>query len=353
MEKDIKIPYHVSPRPGAEYFLRVSFYLATDKLWAQKGFEVASQQFELPVSPIPAKQPEHRGYVTVSDSAGRIVVKGMEFSMAFDKTKGIISNLEKDGVSLLRPEGGPMLHLWRAPHQIDDMWAYRVWMEYGLNALTWVADEVKYTQVSQEEVDISATLTGTGKENFYVHHKVVYAIHGSGLIDVINNVDFSKPGVILARMGVRMFLNKDLDRFDYLGRGPMENYADRKQGFDVGHYSSTVNRQLTPYEKPMECGNHEDTRWASLRAESGVGITVGQDTALLQVSALPYSDEELDKAEYRIDLPPSKATVLCISQKTLGVGSNGCGPQPLEPYLVYAKPTSFSYQIHLSSGNGQ
>ena len=349
MEKDIQIPFHVSPRPGAEYFLRVSFYLATDVLWAPKGFEVASQQFELPVPAMAVKQPEHQGNLTVSDSAGGIVVKGSGFAMTFDKAKGIISNLVKDGVSILRPDGGPMLHLWRAPHQIDDMWAYRGWMEYGLNTLTWVADEVKYTQVSPVEVDISATLTGTGKENFYVHHRVVYAVHGSGVINVTNKVDFSKEGIILARMGVRMFLNKDLDRFDYLGRGPMENYADRKQGFDVGHYASTVSRQLTPYEKPMECGNHEDTRWARVRAEGGVGITVGQDTALLQVSALPYSDEELDKAEYRIDLPASKATVLCISQKTLGVGSNGCGPQPLEPYLVYAKPTSFSYQINLGS----
>ncbi len=346
-EKDIKIPFRVSPRPGAEYFLRICFYLTTDELWAPKGFEVASQQFELPISPMTAKQPEHRRYLTVSDSAGRIVVKGSDFVLAFDKTKGIISNLEKDGVRLLRPEGGPMLHLWRAPHQIDDMWAYRGWKEYGLDALSWVAEEVKYTQISPEEVDISATLTGTGKEGFYVHHRVVYAVHGSGQINVTNKVDFSKPGVILARLGVRMFLNKDLDRFDYLGRGPMENYADRKQGFDVGHYSSAVSRQLTPYAKPMECGNHEDTRWASLRAESGVGLTVAQDTSLLQVSALPYSDEELEKAEYRIDLPPSKATVLCVSQQTLGVGSNGCGPQPLEPYLVYAKPATFSYQINV------
>jgi beta-galactosidase len=127
----------------------------------------------------------------------------------------------------------------------------------------------------------------------------------------------------------------------------MENYADRKQGFDVGHYISTVKAQLTPYEKPMECGNHEDVRWAGLSRADGAGLEVAADTSLLQVSALPYSDEEMENVEYKIDLPPSNGTVLCISHKTLGVGSNGCGPRPQEPYLVYAKPTTFTYRILL------
>jgi beta-galactosidase len=127
----------------------------------------------------------------------------------------------------------------------------------------------------------------------------------------------------------------------------MENYADRKQGFDVGHYSSSVAQQLTPYEKPMEAGNHEDVRWAQLKTEKGLGIKLKRDTDLLQVSALPYSDEEMEHVEYRIDLPKSKSTVLCISHKTLGVGSNGCGPRPLDPYKVFAEPTTFSYLIQL------
>jgi len=97
----------------------------------------------------------------------------------------------------------------------------------------------------------------------------------------------------------------------------------------------------------MECGNHEDVRWANVTPGKGLGITIKQDTSLMQVSALPYSDEELENVEYKIDLPKSKGTVLCISHKTLGVGSNGCGPRPLEPYLVYAQPSTFIYRIQL------
>ena len=128
----------------------------------------------------------------------------------------------------------------------------------------------------------------------------------------------------------------------------MENYADRKQGSDVGHYASSVQQQMTPYEKPMDCGNHEDVRWAHLTSAKGAGLSVTSDTALMQVSALPYSDEEMEPVEYKIDLPKSKGTVLVISHQTLGVGSNGCGPRPLEAYRVYAKPTNFSYQIRLN-----
>ncbi|MCR8557247.1 DUF4981 domain-containing protein [Mucilaginibacter sp. BJC16-A38] len=346
-EKDIKIPYNVKPKPGAEYFLRVSFDLANDQVWAPKGFEIAAQQIELPLSVPAVEDKGNGGDLTLTDSKDNITIKGTDFSLEFNKAKGTFSKIEKDGENVLKDNGGPMLHLWRAPHRIDDMWAYRGWEENGLRNIKWVVNDVKSNQVSAGVVEVKVSLTGTGKRNFTVHHDVVYTISGNGVINAENKVSFSDPTLILARLGVRMFLNKDLDQFDYLGRGPMENYADRKKGFDVGHYFSSVSQQLTPYEKPMECGNHEDVRWASVTSSKGLGISVKQDTALMQVSALPYSDEEMEPVEYKIDLPKSTGTVLCISNKTLGVGSNGCGPRPLEPYLVYAKPAIFSYKLEL------
>ncbi|OGX82097.1 glycoside hydrolase family 2 TIM barrel-domain containing protein [Hymenobacter coccineus] len=347
-EKSLTIPYQVKAKPGALYFARVSFALAADQRWAKKGYEVAEQQFELPVAVPAAPAPAPAGSVTLTDSKDNIKVSGPDFACDFNKAKGTFTQLEKGGESLLQANGGPMLHLWRAPHQKDDIWAYENWEKNGLKNLTWTTDNVSSRQVSPTAVEIKASLTGTGQQGFVVHHQVVYTINGAGLINVANNVTFSDPKLILARIGVRMQLAKDLNRFDYLGRGPMENYGDRKSGYDVGHYASSVSQQMTPYEKPMECGNHEDVRWANLTSAKGVELTVRADTALMQVSALPYTDEEMDPVEYKIDLPASKGTVLCLSHKTLGVGSNGCGPRPLEPYMVYAKPTTFSYQLQLS-----
>jgi beta-galactosidase len=342
-EKEIKIPYEITPKPGVEYFLRVSFNLAKDNVWAKKGFEVAWQQFELGM-PLPAVEKLSGGNFTLNDSKDLITVKGIDFNLEFDKTKGTFIKMEADGENILQENGGPMLHLWRAAHQNDDVRYNRNWEKNGLKTISWVVNEVKSTQLSSGEVEIKVSLTGTGKENFTVNHNVVYTINGKGEIKAVNDVNFSDPNLILAKIGVRMFLNKDLDKFEYMGRGPMENYINRKTASDVGHYFSTVKEQLTPYEKPVECGNHEDVRWASITSENGLGITVKKDTALIQVAVLPYSDEEMENVEYKIDLPKSKGTVLNIGHKTLGVWSR-C--KMLESNLVYSTPATFTYQLQL------
>lgn len=348
-EKEIKIPLDIFYKPGSEYFLRISFALAEDELWANKDYEVASQQFELPVNTPPVLQHIPEGNLSVKNNRNSIQLIGNNFKIEFDKNKGTFSKIEKNGKNLLQENGGPLLHLWRAPHRKDDMWAYENWEKYGLKSIKWVVSDIKTQKISGGSFEIKATLTGTGKENFKVVHRVFYTINGNGTIKVTNDISFNDPKLILGRIGVRMFLNKDLDQFDYLGRGPMENYPDRKSGFDVGHYYSTVKEQMTPYEKPMESGNHEDVRWANLKSQNGLGLTIKQGDDLLQVAALPYSDEEMENVEYKIDLPQSKGTVLCVSHKTLGVGFWGCGPKPLEQYMVYAKATSFNYEIDLNS----
>lgn len=345
-EQDVKIPYHITPKPGAEYFLRVSFDLKNDEIWAKKGFEVAAQQLELPFAE-PAIKEALKRELAYSDSNNVIDISCSGFSLVFDKSKGTFTTMKADGDELLRENGGPMLHLWRAPHQKDDIWAYKDWVKYGLKNINWVVDKLSSQRLSTDEAEISVSLTGTGKEGFVVHHEVVYTINSNGLINVLNHVNFSNTPIVLARIGVRMLLAKSLNKFDYIGRGPMENYADRKQGSDVGHYASSVAQQLTPYEKPMECGNHEDIRWARLLSDKGCGLVIKKDSAFLQVSALPYSDEEMDPVEYREDLPKSSGTVLCVSHKTLGVGSNGCGPRPVKQCRAYAEPATFSYQIQL------
>jgi beta-galactosidase len=108
-----------------------------------------------------------------------------------------------------------------------------------------------------------------------------------------------------------------------------------------------VQQQLTPYAKPMEAGNHQDVRWAALTGEGMPGLLAQSAGTYLQVSALPYSDEELDSHEYSVDLPASDKTVLTLSTKTLGVGSASCGPRPLNPYIVWSDPTRFSYVLQI------
>jgi len=347
----ITIPYKTesSGFTQDEYFLRISFSLADDKVWAKKGFEMVSAQFKVPVSFTaeikPAIQP-----VSMNQSDREVVVTGSGFRIVFDKAAGTFSSLELGGRNMLLKDGGPRLHLWRAPHRNDDMWADKGWVTSGLRDLKWTVQSVTVEQKSPSSAEIIVKLTGQGTANFTVSHDVVYTITGDGVITAVNNFSSTNPQMAIAHLGVRLVLDKQFDQAAYFGRGPMENYADRKRGFDVGLYKSTVSGQLTPYEKPMESGNHEDVRWASVTNKIGQGLMALCDATFLQVSMLPYSDEEMDKVEYRIDLPQSTSTVFCINHATLGVGTAGCGPRPLPQYTVYAGPAVFTYRLKLLAG---
>jgi beta-galactosidase len=338
----------LTPKPGAEYDLRVSFTLAKRELWAKAGYEVAAAQLKLPLQAPPvAAANEKMKPLILDDSSTEITISGHGFWVVFDKASGSISQLAHGQVNLLTAGGGPRLHLWRAPHRNDDMWAYRDWQNSGLENLAFRTATIRASQAGPATVQVEAVLKAEGKRGFSVTHSALYTVYGDGSIAVDNAVTPEGRRIPLARLGVRLLLNPGLDQFTYLGRGPMENYADRKRGFDLGLYRSSVREQMTPYAKPMECGNHEDVRWAALSGSGLPTLMAQADGGSLQASALPYTDEVMTPIEYTIDLPGSTNTVLVLAARTLGVGSNGCGPRPLDPYIVWSEPAAFSYVLRL------
>lgn len=342
-EKTVKVPFK-QPLASAEYLLNISFVSRNATLWAEKGFEVATQQLPITNPVMPAAS--LAGAPQWSSDSNGVHIQLKDWQLLFDTHTGAFTKMDKNNQPLLLPGGGPSLILWRAPHRNDDMWADKEWQKYGLKNLHWTAG-IPVVKDSANALCIAVTLTGTGKEDFHLQHHVLYMIDKSGIIRAYNHVDFSKTDVPLGRVGVRMLFNRQLDQFQYYGRGPMENYGDRKSGAEAGIYSSTVYKQLTPYEKPMEAGNHEDVRWAALSTGTQPVLKVQRLNNWLQVSALPYKDEDLEPTEYRIDLPPVNATVLCVSGYTMGVGSNSCGPVPLPPYLLQSAPADFAYELIL------
>ena len=339
----------IQAKPGVEYFLRVSFKLANDELWAKAGHEIAWQQFKLPAaSPAPVADVAAMKPVTLKQDGTSIDVSGAGFAVKFDKATGFISSLERDGKNTLAANGGPRLHLWRAAHRTDDMWAFNDWKRYGLIDPQWKVVNLSSQQVGPAAVRVTASLELAGSGGFRISHTAAYTIFGDGSVAVDNSVIPSGKKIPLARLGVRLLLDPRLDQFTYLGRGPMENYADRKRGFDVGLYASTVRGNMTPYAKPMENGNHEDVRWAAV---SGKGLPAlmaqAESGGVLQAGVLPYTDEQMDPVEYTVDLQPSAASVLVLAARTTGVGSNGCGPRPADEYIVWSSPATFSYVLRI------
>lgn len=334
-------------KPGAQYDLRISFTLNQNELWAKAGYEIAAEQLTLPIQ-LPALVENAAGMagLHLEEADNTMTVSGKGFSVIFDKSTGMVMQLVRDEQNLLIAGGGPKLNLWRAPHQKDDMWAYKDWHNHGLDDLKWSLIHINAVQVSDSSVRVEASVKANGNK-FNVIHSATYTVYGDGSIAVDNTVLPQGEKIPLARMGVRMQLDKSFDEFAYLGRGPMENYSDRKRGSDIGLYVSTVSEQLTPYAKPMECGNHENVRWAALTGKNLSTLMVQADGSDLQVSALPYTDEVMTPVEYSIDLPESVSTVLNVATRTLGVGSNGCGPRPLDPYMLWSTPETFSYVVRL------
>jgi beta-galactosidase len=341
------IPYKIEqPKAGAEYFLRVSYKQKEKTLWADKGFEVASSQFKLPLNTPPVFEVASKLPVKMTQDAQSVTISGNGFTVGFDKKTGFMTSLINNGTNLFTADGSPKLHLWRASHRNDDDWAYRQWEKFGVNILQYTLVDFKVEVADNYSVKVVSTTKADGKEGFGVYHTATYLVKGDGSIKIDNHVQFVGFRINLARIGVRMSLDKRLDRMAYFGRGPAENYSDRKSASDVGFYELGVNEQYE-YEKPMERGNHEEVRWAKLSGKNIPSMMVLSDEKLMQVGALPHTDEQMYPVEYKIDLPASTATVLCVSTKTLGVGSASCGPQPLEEFKVPAEPTSFSYTIKL------
>jgi beta-galactosidase len=334
------------PKAGAEYFLRVSYTLKEKAIWADKGYEVATEQFKLPVGTPPIAETKVIGLLKMVQKDQTITITGKGFSVGFDKKSGFMNQLSQQGTELLATGGAPKLHLWRASHRNDDDWAYRIWERYGITSLQFYPVELKIETINKNTVKIVSTTKADGKDGFGVYHTASYLIKGDGTIQIDNKVQFVGFRVNLARIGVRMLLDKRLDRITFFGRGPFENYADRKSSAEVGLYNLGINEQYE-YEKPMERGNHEEVRWAKIYGKDMPGILIQSDEKLMQFAALPHTDEQMYPVEYKIDLPVSTSTVVCVSTKTLGVGSASCGPQPLERFKVYSDQTSFTYTLNL------
>ena len=344
---EANIPYKIEhPKTGAEYFLRISYKLKDKALWADKGFEVATEQFRLPINTPPVIETKVTQPVKLVQNSQSAIISGKDFSVSFDKKTGFMSQVTKNGIDMLVADGAPKLHLWRASHRNDDDWAYQQWQKFGVNALQYSLVDFKVEIIDNASVKVTSTTKADGKQGFGVYHTATYLVKGDGTIKVDNQLQFVGFRINLARIGVRMLLDKKLDRMTFLGRGPFENYSDRKSSAEVGIYELGVNEQYE-YEKPMERGNHEDVRWAKLSGKDMPSLMIQSDEKLMQVAALPHTDEQMHPVEYKIDLPASTSTVFCISTKTLGVGSASCGPRPLEKFQVFAEPTSFSYTIKL------
>ena len=332
------------PVPGATYWLDLNFVLAEETSWAPRGYQVASDQFELPLkAPAAVLSLASMPSLAVHETGTEIAIRGEEFLVRFDRHSGTIDDWLCQGTPLLA--AGPRVQLWRAPTD-NDRWIKEEWKSAGYDRLRHRIRRVEVVDVSREtariEVDVRLGADSL-RPNFDASY--AYTLYGSGdvLIDtVLTPLRDGLPN--LPRVGLEMRLPSGFDFFSWYGRGPHESYADRQDSAPVGVYAGTVQEQYVPCIYPQENGNKADTRWAAVTNLRGQGL-LAMAMPLLNVSAHHYSVEDLTASKHTYELTRLDETVLHLDHAQAGLGSNSCGPRPLPQYLIQSGEIRFSVRL--------
>jgi beta-galactosidase len=186
----------------------------------------------------------------------------------------------------------------------------------------------------------------------YAYLDINYQLNGEGIIKVTESMraDSSQKEPMMFKFGMQMMLPKEYSQMEWYGRGPSENYWDRKDAAFVGVYNQTVDQQFHPYVRPQETGNKTDVRWVKLTDDKGRGLMIQGDT-VLNISARHFLDKDLDEGlekhnHHSGELKQRDLTTLSIDLEQTGVGGiNSWGTWPLKQYRMEYKDYSYSFMI--------
>ena len=343
-EQELVIPFQrPSLEPGTEYWLKVSFSLAKDTLWAKRGHVMAWDQFQIPfdVPPAPRLRVAAMPELKLHESPDAMTIEGKDFTLIVGRKSGAIESFKFGGKELIANPLAP--NFWRVLTDNDvgnDMpLRQSVWRNAGEQHRV---KKVEAKQVSPREVRVVVEATLPPGDSAY---SSTYTVYGSGDVIVESSIQPHGELIDLPRFGMQMAVPGEFSTMTWYGRGPQETYWDRKTGAAVGVYSGPVERQSHMYVRPQENGNKTDVRWMALTNEAGAGLlAVGMP--LLSVSAWPYTMAELEKAKHPFDIPKGEIITVNLDYKQMGVGGDDAwGAKPHPQYTLPAKPYSYRFRL--------
>ncbi len=338
------------PLEAKEFHLDVVFSLRRPVNWAEAGHVMASAQIALPARR--TSPPRVRGRelppVAIQESEDSVQMTAHGVQYRFDRKTGLLSSLRNGRREFLSK--GPSLELWRAAVDNDGIKlrekqnnnALARWLSLGLDK--GLLSSLQAFDVSPLGENGEATITithrattATRRDWNDIRHIHSYQIRRDGSVTVDNEMLISEDYHDLPRVGVRLDLAPGFNDLSYFGRGPFENYSDRKIAADLGVWQGTVSNEYVDYTMPQEHGHHTDVRWTRLsdrgRAKACMVI---HGSPSLEFNATHYSAEDLFASRHTTDLVPGKKTLLYLDAAHRGVGSGACGPDTLEQYRVPA-----------------
>ena len=246
---------------------------------------------------------------------------------------------------------------FRAPTDNDKSfgnWIAKAWkkthLDSTLSAIPLKDGEYVY-HYGEDGASDKAGSSASAKSGGNIRLRLEIAPQQDGFVDVKATYSFEGNLPELPRLGLMMKLPRvAYDQVKWYGRGPWENYPDRKQSCPIGWYESSVEDQFTHYPRPQDNGNHEDCSYIELTNKNGKNVlqVIAVGDTPLSFSALPYSVADLYAARHDFELkqsgnPNLRYTYLSLDCAVLGLGNSSCGPGVLKKYAI---DKTRSYTLH-------
>lgn len=356
--KNFTIPYDKSKIKGKEVFLNIDFRLKEAEPLLTAGQVMAYAQ--LPVvtkqacsgdcSKMLAQGHGKKKMKLAAKKDNVVAVTTPNLTFKIDRSTGLISEYAYNGKSLLGEGGTLKPNFWRAPTD-NDMGAglqkkFQAWKNPQMN--------LKNIDVKKDKKTNSVTiLTSFDMPEVQGQMDITYVVFANtGAVKVTEDFKATEGAKVsdMFRFGMLMQMPYTMEKSNYYGRGPIENYSDRKDCMRIGVYTDDADNQYFPYIRPQESGTKSDIRWWKQTDATGMGLQVKSCTPFY-ASAIHFDTEELDDGDdkeqrHSFDLKKSKFTNLFLDSAHMGVGGeNSWGAWPLEKYRVHYGNKTFTFTL--------
>ena len=334
---------------GKEYLLNFFVTTVKDEPFMEKGFEIAKEQFVF------SKATKHKRInifklpqVSYYQNEDSTTIKGKNFEVDINNKTGLIEQYKINGKNILAQPVAP--DFWRAPTDND----FGNGMEQRQGVWRYAGQDIKLEKmrVQSSNGTIVRVFCNYFVRNVRSHLTLEYVIRGDGSVSVKMKFTPEIKGIPnMPRFGFYFALKEDFNILKWYGRGPYENYCDRKTASLVSVHKSNVYKQYFPYIRPQENGYKTDNRWLTVRERSGNGIFIKATGTLFGFSALHNNDDDFDQLfrtnyKHTVDITPRKETWIHIDKKQMGVGGdNSWGARPHSQYRIPAKNYIFEITI--------
>ena len=340
---DVNIALPAMDEQG-EYLLNIYAYQRNAHPLISKSIAVASEQLTLG-GEYRFEREVAEGEIKIETQDNLLAAYAGQTSVLFNTSNGRLEHFKVDGRDVMSSLPEPWF--WRAP--TDNDWGH----SFHRTANVWRTNRRRVENVLfdiyKDKVKVTTIYTLIDAPSTYI---LAYTLRADG--SLLIEVDWQRTGEDvpeLPRFGMRMTLPEGCKNFTYYGRGPYENYVDRRTASYLGIYKQSTDRQLFPYVRPQESGNKSDVRWMEVTDNEGHGIRV-EGLQPLSVSAMPYKSEDLDpgfskKQMHYSDIEPRREVVVHIdlAQRGLG-GDDSWGAQPHPQYRLTDDHYAYGYIIY-------